>query len=117
MDESTIFHKILAKEIPASIVYEDEDVLAIKDIHPKAPTHLLFIPKVFLPSVADVTSETEHIPGLLILKAQQFAKDHGINGYKLTFHVGKGGGQEVMYVHLHLLSEERLSDYEKDIIR
>lgn len=104
----TIFHRILKREIPADVVYEDTDVLAFKDIHPKAPTHLLFIPKHFVASIADVTPETAHIPGMLILKAQKFAHHHGINGYKLTFHVGKGGGQEVMYLHLHFLSEETL---------
>lgn len=108
MDERTIFHKIRDKEIPASIVYEDEDVLAFKDIHPKAPTHLLFIPRHFVASIADITPETAHIPGMLILKAQKFAREKGIRGYKLTFHVGKEGGQEVMYLHLHLLSEQRL---------
>lgn len=104
----TIFHKILRQEIPAQVVYEDDDVLAFRDIHPKAPTHLLFIPKHFVASIADITTETAHIPGLLILKAQTFAKEKGIDGYKLTFHVGKGGGQEVFYLHLHFLSETRV---------
>lgn len=108
MIEPTIFHKILSKEIPASVVYEDDEVLAFKDIHPKATTHLLFIPKHFVASIADVTPETAYLPGMLILKAQKFAAEQGIAGYKLTFHVGKGGGQEVMYLHLHFLSEERL---------
>ena len=104
----TIFHKILRKEIPASVVYEDDEVLAFKDIHPKAPTHLLFIPKHYVASIADVTAETAHLPGLLILKAQAFAKEKGIDGSKLMFHVGKGGGQEVFYLHLHFLSEKKL---------
>jgi len=108
MEERTIFHKILDREIPASIVYEDDEVLAFKDIHPKATTHLLFVPKHFVASIADVTPETAHIPGMLILKAQKFAQEQGIRGYKLTFHVGKGGGQEVFYLHLHFLSEELL---------
>ena len=110
MEEQTIFHKIRDKEIPASIVCEDDEVLAFKDIHPKAPTHLLFIPKHFVASIADLSPETAHIPGMLILKAQRFAKERGIGGYKLTFHVGRGGGQEVMYLHLHLLSEQRLRE-------
>ncbi len=108
MADITIFHRILAREIPASVVYEDEEVLAFKDIHPKATTHLLFIPKHFVASIAEVTPETAHLPGMLILKAQKFAEEQGISGYKLTFHVGKGGGQEVMYLHLHFLSEEGL---------
>ena len=108
MTEHTIFHKILSREIPADIVYEDEEVLAFKDIYPKAKTHLLFIPKTFLASVADVTEETKHIPGMLIEKARRYAEKEGIKGYKLTFHVGAGGGQEVMYIHLHFLSDESI---------
>ncbi len=104
----TIFHKILRKEIPANVAYEDDEVLAFHDIHPKAPTHLLFIPKHFIASIADVTPDTAHIPGMLILKAQKFAKEKGIEGYKLTFHVGKGGGQEVFYVHLHFLADKKI---------
>lgn len=109
MPSDTIFHKILRKEIPANIAYEDDEVLAFHDIHPKAATHLLFVPKHFVASIADVTPETAHLPGLLILKAQEFAKKKGIDGYKLTFHVGEGGGQEVMYLHLHFLSDKKLS--------
>lgn len=108
MSTDTIFHKILAKEIPADVVYEDEEVLAFRDIHPKATTHLLFLPKQFVASIADITPETAHIPGMLVLKAQKFAVERGIAGYKLTFHVGKGGGQEVFYLHLHFLSEEKI---------
>ncbi len=108
MTHPTIFHKILAREIPATVVFEDDEVLAFKDIHPKAPTHLLFIPKHFVESIAHVTPETAHIPGMLILKAQAFAKEKGIGGYKLTFHVGKDGGQEVPYLHLHFLSDQAL---------
>ncbi len=109
MPEQTIFHKILSREIPATIVFEDDEVLAFKDIHPKAPTHLLFIPKHFIESIANVTPETAHLPGMLILKAQRFAKEKGIDGYKLTFHVGKGGGQEVPYLHLHFLSDQTIT--------
>ena len=79
-----------------------------KDIHPKAPTHLLFIPKHFAASIANLTPETAHLPGLLIHKAKKFADEHSIKGYKLTFHVGRGGGQEVFYLHLHFMSEEKL---------
>ncbi len=104
----TVFHKILRKEIPAKAEYEDDEVFVFHDIHPKAKTHLLFIPKHFIASIADVTAEVEHIPGMLILKAQAFAKQRGIDGYRLTFHVGKSGGQEVPYLHLHFLSEQGL---------
>lgn len=107
--EQTIFHRILNKELPATVVYEDDDVLAFKDIHPKAPTHILFIPKRFAASIIDLTDETADLPGMLILKAKEFAAANGLDGYKLTFHVGKGGGQEVFYLHLHLLSQKELA--------
>ena len=106
MEERTLFHRIRDREIPADIVFEDVEVLAFRDIRPKARTHLLFIPKHFVASLIDVTAETAHLPGLLILKAQQFAREKRIVGYKLVFHVGKGGGQEVFYLHLHFLSDQ-----------
>lgn len=106
--EQTVFHRILAGELPADVVYEDGDVLAFRDVNPKAPTHILFIPKQFVASIADVTDETAHLPGMLILKAREFAASKGIDGYKLVYHVGKGGGQEVFYLHLHLISHQPL---------
>ena len=104
----TVFHKILAGTLPSKVAYQDDEVLAFHDIHPKAKTHILFIPKHFVESIAAVTPETAHIPGMRILKAQKFAQEQGIDGYKLTFHVGRGGGQEVPYLHLHFLSEQQL---------
>ena len=112
MSEVTIFHKIVAGEIPADVVYENDSVLAFKDINPKMNTHLLFIPKKqedFVASIADCTDATAHVPGMLISAAREFAEKQGIDGYKLTFHVGKGGGQEVFYLHLHFLSNQSLS--------
>lgn len=106
----TIFHKIIRHEIPATIAHEDEDVIAIHDIHPKANTHVLFIPKQFLASIASVDASTEHIPGMLIAKAKKFAQEKGIDGYKLQFNVGAGGGQEVMYIHLHFLSDIKVKN-------
>jgi histidine triad (HIT) family protein len=108
MAERTVFHKIIAKELPATVAYEDDDVLAIHDIHPKAPLHLLFIPKKFAVSIAAIDASTDHLPGLLILTAKKFADVHGIVGYTLTFHVGREGGQEIDYLHLHFLSNQKL---------
>lgn len=108
-DERTVFHRIRDREIPADIVYEDDAVMAFRDIYPKAPTHFLFIPKHFVASIAAISPETAHIPGLLILTAQRFAREKGITGYKLTFHVGRAGGQEIDYLHLHFLSDQTLS--------
>lgn len=108
--EDTIFHRIIRGELPADIVYQDTDVLAFKDINPKAPTHILFVPKRFAASILDLTPETADLPGMLILKAKEFAAQAGLEGYKLVFHVGKGGGQEVFYLHLHLLSQKTLPE-------
>ena len=102
-DERTIFHRILARELPATIVYEDDEVLAFKDIHPKAATHLLFIPKTFAHSIARLTPETEHLPGMLILKARDFAKEKGIAQFQVLF-----DGRHVPYLHLHFLSDQTL---------
>ncbi|OGJ60343.1 hypothetical protein A3A67_03780 [Candidatus Peribacteria bacterium RIFCSPLOWO2_01_FULL_51_18] len=112
-EKETIFHKIIRREIPASIVYEDDEVMAFKDKHPKAKTHLLFIAKKesdFVPSINDLDEKTAHVPLLLIRKAQALAKSKGIDGYQLKFHVGKGGGQEVFFLHLHFLSEQKIND-------
>ena len=108
MSEETVFHAILKREIPTRIAYEDADVLVIHDIRPKATTHLLFIPKRFVASIADIDSTTADIPGMLIAQAKQFAETHNIRGYRLQCNVGKEGGQEVPYLHLHFLSDQAL---------
>lgn len=108
--ERTIFHRILDREVPAAIVFEDDDVLAFNDIHPQAPTHVLFIPKVYVESIAHCTGEHAGIPGMLIERARTFAVLHGMGGYKLQFNVGKHGGQEVPYLHLHFLSTQPLRE-------
>ena len=108
MSDPTVFHKILAKEIPADFVYEDEHVVGFLDIHPKAPTHVLFVPREFVASVADLTEETSAVMATLALAAKRFADMHGIDGYRLQVNVGKGGGQEVFYLHVHFLSQQSL---------
>jgi histidine triad (HIT) family protein len=108
----TVFHKILAKELPATVVFEDQDTLAFKDIRPKAATHILFVPKRFVAGIAEITEETAHLPGMLIEKARLFAEEKGIRGYRLAFNVGKEGGQEVPYLHLHFLSEQKIEGVE-----
>lgn len=107
-DQLTVFHKILAREIPADIVYENEHVLGFLDKRPKAPTHVLFVPKTFVATAADLTEETASIPGQLFLAAKEFAREQGIDGYRLQVNVGKGGGQEVFYLHLHFLSQQEM---------
>lgn len=108
--QETIFHKILRQEVPATVRYETDEVLAFDDIHPQDRTHILFIPKEHLAieSIKDATNEFATVPGLLIATARQFAEQQGITGYKLQFNVGKEGGQEVPYIHLHFISPQAI---------
>jgi histidine triad (HIT) family protein len=101
----TIFSRIIAKEIPANIVYEDDLVLAFKDISPQAPTHILIIPKKEIPTLNDVTAEDETTLGHLFIVAAKIAKEQGIDesGYRVMVNVNKDGGQEVFHLHMHLL--------------
>jgi len=102
---STIFKKIIDKEIPADIVYEDELVLAFKDIAPQAPVHIVIIPKKEIPTVNDVTAEDEATLGRLLIAAAKIAKEQGIDesGYRLMVNVNKDGGQEVFHLHMHIM--------------
>ncbi len=108
---STIFKKIIDKEIPADIVYEDEHCLAFKDIDPKAPVHILIIPKKEIPSVAEVAESDKELLGHLLVKASQIAKDLGVSesGYRLVANTNKEGGQEVPYLHIHLLGGRQMT--------
>ena len=103
---STIFSKIINKEIPADIVYESDNVLAFKDIKPQAPVHILIIPKIEIPRVTDIKGK-EHaaLLGEMIDAANKLAKDLGIdkNGFRLVINCGNDGGQEVYHIHMHLL--------------
>ena len=101
-----LFCSIRDKKIPSDILFEDDEVVIFRDIHPKAPTHLLLIPKIHVESVLALDALTKNMPGMLILKAKEFAEKKGIPGYKLTFHVGREGGQVVDHLHLHLMAEK-----------
>lgn len=105
--EDCLFCRIIKGEIPADIVYQDEWVLAFRDIHPIAPTHILIIPKKHIASLDDLTESPEDaiIAGRLILTAKQLATQEKIaeNGYKLLLRTGKDGGQEVGHLHWHLI--------------
>lgn len=108
---STIFTKIINREIPADIVYETDSVLAFRDINPQAPTHILIIPKVEIPTVADINGkEHAQLLGEMIDAANQIAKDEGIaeEGYRLVFNCKENGGQEVYHLHLHLLGGRKM---------
>ena len=108
----TIFSKIIRKEIPADIVYEDETVLAFRDIHPLAPVHILIIPKQEIMSIASLEDADVPIVGHMFAVARDIARDLNISekGYKLLIRVGEHGGQEVPHLHLHLIGGARLSE-------
>ena len=106
----TIFSKIINREIPADIVYEDDEVLAFRDINPQAPTHVLVIPKVEIATVNDIQPEQAELIGKLVLAAQQIAKQEGIaeDGYRLAINCNQHGCQEVFHLHLHLIGGKQL---------
>ena len=99
-----IFCKIAAKEIPAGVVYEDDDMLCFKDINPAAPVHLLLIPKVHFDSLAHAQPEHEALLGRMMMKVPQIAAEAGLsNGFNTQINTGKGGGQEVFHLHIHIM--------------
>ena len=116
--DNCIFCKIAAKQIPASVVYEDDELLAFKDINPAAPVHLLIIPKVHVPTLSDCTDAHAPVLGKMLALAPKLAAEHGIavktgadgkrsGGYKTLFNVGPDGGQEVYHLHLHVYGGPR----------
>ena len=110
MAEECIFCRIVAGELPADIVYQDEDFLAFRDIMPKAPTHVLIIPKSHITSVAELTDGQQKLAGRLIIIARNLAKKEGIarKGYRLVINCGPEGGQVVSHLHLHLLGGRQM---------
>ncbi len=107
-DPNCIFCKIVAGQIPSSKVYEDDDVLAFKDIHPAAPVHLLIIPKAHIASLAHTDASHGAILGKLLALAPKIAAEQGaVNGFKVVINTGRDGGQEVDHLHLHVLGGPR----------
>ena len=108
MTESCLFCRIVRREIPAQVIHEDEHTLAFRDIDPKAPTHVLVIPKAHVPSLNEATDAAQM--GRLMLVAAQLAKAEGIaeDGYRTVVNSGANAGQTVFHVHLHLLGGRRL---------
>ncbi|MEH2349775.1 MAG: histidine triad nucleotide-binding protein [Nostoc sp.] len=105
----TIFSKIIRREIPADIVYEDDLVLAFKDIHPQAPVHILVIPKKTIPTLADAESQDHALLGHLLLTAKRVAEVAELkNGYRVVINTGDDGGQTVHHLHLHILGGRQL---------
>lgn len=102
---STIFSKIIAGEMSADIVYQDDLVTAFRDIHPQAPTHILIVPNKEIATVNDITTADEAIAGRMLHVAKKLAAQEGIaaNGYRLIINCNDHGGQEVYHLHLHLI--------------
>ena len=100
----TLFEKIIAREIPAAIVYEDDLVLAFRDIHPAAPVHVLIVPKKPVPRIAEAQADDQKLLGHLLLKAAEVAKTLDLkNGYRLVINNGADGGETVPHLHCHIL--------------
>ena len=109
MTEKTIFKKIIDGEIPADIVFEDDQCLAFRDVAPQAPTHILIIPRKEIASIDDLTPADEQLVGHLFLVAQQIAKQENLtNGYRTIMNCGEGAGQTVFLLHLHLMGGRSL---------
>ena len=104
MSEPTIFKRIIDREIPAKIVFEDELCLAFHDVNPQAPTHVLVIPKKEIRRLSDATHEDERLMGHLLLVAQRVGAKLGLdNGYRVVVNNGDDGGQQVDHLHLHVI--------------
>ena len=110
--QECIFCKIINREIPADIVYEDEEIMAFKDINPAAPIHILVIPKKHISSLAELQIEDEAIIGKIYTKINEIAQLQGVKqkGYRVIVNCGKDGGQEVMHLHFHLLAGKQLGE-------
>ncbi len=106
----TLFEKIVAREIPADIVYEDDELLAFRDIEPQAPVHVLIIPKTRIATLNDLKTDHAELVGRMVLAAAKIAKDEGIadNGYRLNLNCNEQGGQSVYHIHLHLLGGRQM---------
>ncbi len=107
----TLFAKIIRREIPATIVFEDDQVLGFKDIDPKAPLHVLFVPRRAIATVNDLVDGDAELIGCLVLAASRYAALQGYaeRGYRLVMNCNEDGGQSVFHIHLHLLAGRRMT--------
>ena len=111
MAEETLFSKIIKGEIPAEIIYEDEHCIAIKDIAPKAPVHLLVIPRKVIPRIIDAEAEDQALLGHLMLAAGKIAEQAGVgDAFRLIVNNGAGAGQTVFHLHVHILGGKGFSE-------
>ena len=112
--DDTIFGRIIRRELPADIVYEDEELIAFRDIAPQAPVHVLFIPKhEAIPTLDDVRPEQAHLIGKLAMAAAEYARREGFaqDGYRIVMNCNEYGGQTVFQIHLHLLAGAPLGGF------
>lgn len=110
MAEKTLFQKIADREIPADLVYEDDHVVAFRDIHPQAPVHVLVVPRKPIPTLDDLGPDDAELVGRLFLAAQQVARREGLDaGWRAVINCGRDAGQEVYHIHLHVLGGRRMS--------
>ncbi|HKI73614.1 MAG TPA: histidine triad nucleotide-binding protein [Pseudomonadales bacterium] len=111
MSEDCLFCKIANNQIPADVVYEDDEVIAINDISPQAPVHLLVLPKRHISTLNDLSTEDRLLCGSLPLTAQKLAAERGIaeSGYRLVMNCNAEGGQTVFHIHMHLLGGRQLT--------
>jgi len=114
--EDCIFCRIASGQIPSDFLYEDGEIVAFRDIHPRAPVHILIIPKKHLTSLADVKEEDEALLGRMCLIASKLAEEQGIaqSGYRLISNSGKNSGQEVAHLHFHLLGGHFLGAFAQE---
>jgi histidine triad (HIT) family protein len=110
MAEDCLFCKIIAGEVPSTIVHQDDDVVAFEDINPQAPTHVVIVPRQHIPTVNDLDDADQELFGKLATAAKQIAGDRGIaeDGYRLVMNCNAGAGQSVWHIHMHLLGGRRL---------
>ena len=108
---STVFKKIIDKQINADIVYENDTVLAFKDLNPVAPVHILIIPKKEIPTINEISIEDKELLGEMFIVAKEIAEKLNIknNGYRLVFNCNEDAGQTVFHIHMHLLAGRKLS--------
>ncbi len=106
MADDTLFHRIIRREIPADIVYEDEHLIAFRDIAPQAPVHVLFVPKDTVPTLDALDSDRPELVGRLAIAAARYARAQGLadDGYRVVINCNRDGGQTVFQLHLHLLA-------------
>jgi histidine triad (HIT) family protein len=107
----TLFEKIIAREIPATIVYEDDKVIAFRDVKPQAPIHILIIPKKPIPRIAEAKPDDHQVLGHLLLKAGEVAKQVGLtqSGFRLVFNNGPDAGEAVPHLHCHIIGGRKLA--------